>query len=149
MRLNESNREVMHWRVPIDDHNTQIFWAGFLPSKDGAEMHQPEEPPVRYIQYRDESGDFLMTTFPSQDGMAWETQGLIFDRTRENLGKSDLGIVKFRRMLREQIRAVQEGGEPIALVRDPEKNRIIEFTTLHGGPDEGMRWVEMLEKKVI
>jgi len=149
MRLNEAGREVMHWRVPIDDLHTQIFWMGFTPSRDGREIEQPEEPPVEYVAYKDGRGEFLMTSFPSQDAMAWETQGPIFNRAKENLGESDRGIVKFRRMLREQIRIIQRGGEPMALVRDPEKNRIISFTTLQGTPEEGMRWVELLEQKAI
>ena len=66
-----------------------------------------------------------METFNSQDEMAWETQGPVFDRTKENLGQSDRGVTLFRKILREQIRIVQQGGEPIALVRNPEKNKII------------------------
>lgn len=149
MRLNEAYKEVMHWRVPIDDYRTQVFWVGFTPSKDGKKVERPEDPPVEYVPYKNEAGEFSMTTFPSQDAMAWETEGPIFDRSEEHLGTSDQGIVKFRKMLREQIKIVQQGGEPIALVRDPEKNRIIEFVTLQGTPDEGMRWVEMLEKRAI
>jgi 5,5'-dehydrodivanillate O-demethylase len=90
-----------------------------------------------------------MNTFPSQDAMAWETQGQLFDRSQEHLGASDKGIVKFRRMLREQIAVVQKGGDPIARVTDPEKNTVIMLTTLQGTPDEGMRWVELLEQKLI
>jgi 5,5'-dehydrodivanillate O-demethylase len=148
MRLNEASREVIHWRVPLDDTNTRIFWIGLAPSKDGKKVAQPARPPVTYIDYK-KDGEFLMTTFPSQDAMAWESQGQIFDRTKETLGRSDAGIVKFRKMLREQIRVVEQGGEPIALVREPAKNRVIEFITLQGTPDEGMRWVELLEKRVI
>jgi len=148
MRLNEASREVMHWRVPLDDYNSRIFWVGFTPSRDGKKVEQSEHPPVMYITYK-EDGEFLMTTFPSQDAMAWETQGPIFDRTKENLGASDIGVVKFRKLLKEQIRIVQQGADPIALVRDPGKNRIVEFVTLQGTPDEGMRWVELLEKRVI
>jgi len=70
-----------------------------------------------------------METFPSQDAMAWETQGPIIDRTRELLGESDRGITVYRKMLREQIDLVRQGGDPIALVRDPQNNRLIEFTT--------------------
>ena len=132
----------------LDDHNTRIFWIGFTPSKDGKKVEQPERPPATYIEYK-KDGEFLMTTFPSQDAMAWESQGPIFDRTKENLGRSDVGVVKFRKMLKDQIKIVQQGGEPIALVRDPAKNRVIEFITLQGTPDEGMRWVELLEKRVI
>ena len=149
MRLRESWREVMHWRVPIDDHHTRVFWLAFDPSPDGRKGDRLEDPPVTYVPYRDERGDFLMDTFPSQDAMAWETQGPLFDRSQEHLGASDKGIVKFRRMLKEQIGIVQQGGDPIALVRDPEKNKVINLTTLQGTPDEGMRWVEMLEKKLI
>lgn len=32
-----------------------------------------------------------------------------------------------RKLLDEQITVVENGGEPIALVREPEKNRLIEF----------------------
>jgi hypothetical protein len=35
--------------------------------------------------------------------------------------------VLFRRMLREQIEAVQRGGEPMALVRDPAQNQIVDL----------------------
>jgi 5,5'-dehydrodivanillate O-demethylase len=148
MRLNEAAREVIHWRVPLDDTHTRIFWIGLTPSRDGQKVAQPERPPVTYIDYK-KDGEFLMTTFPSQDAMAWESQGPVFDRTRETLGRSDAGIVKFRKMLKEQIRLVERGGEPIALVRDPAQNRVIEFVTLQGTPDEGMRWVELLENRVI
>ena len=148
MRLREAAKEVIHWRVPIDDSNTQIFWLGFTSSTDGKKVKQPEDPPVKYVTYKDEEGEFLMTSFPSQDAMAWETQGPIFDRTQEHLGSSDRGIVKLRKMLRDQIKVVEQGGEPMALVRDPEKNRIIEFITLQGSLDEGMRWVEMQKKAI-
>jgi hypothetical protein len=35
--------------------------------------------------------------------------------------------VLFRKLLAEQIKVVEEGGEPIALVRDPAKNQMITF----------------------
>ncbi len=60
--------------------------------------------------------------------MAWETQGSIVDRTKEILGASDEGIAMYRKLLREQIEIVEGGVEPIALVRDPDKKRIITFT---------------------
>jgi 5,5'-dehydrodivanillate O-demethylase len=57
-----------------------------------------------------------MNTFMSQDAMAVETQGAIMDRSRENLGASDRGIVMFRQLLREQIEAVARGERPLANV---------------------------------
>ena len=57
-----------------------------------------------------------------------ETQGEIYDRTQENLGLSDRGIVLYRRMLLEQIQRVEDGHEPnVGVVRDPERNRMIDF----------------------
>jgi 5,5'-dehydrodivanillate O-demethylase len=70
-----------------------------------------------------------MENFPSQDAMAWETQGPLTDRTKELLGESDRGITLFRKMLREQIELVMSGGEPIALIRDPANNQVINFLT--------------------
>ena len=82
-----------------------------------------------YVETMTEHGEFHMETFPSQDAMAWETQGPVYDRTSEMLGESDRGITVFRKMLREQIELVRQGGDPIALVRDPRSNRLIEFAT--------------------
>ncbi len=68
-----------------------------------------------------------MKTFASQDAMAWETQGPMTDRTKEHLASSDRGIVMFRQMLRLQLEAVKKGEDPMGVIRDPDKNKIIEF----------------------
>jgi 5,5'-dehydrodivanillate O-demethylase oxygenase subunit len=57
--------------------------------------------------------------------MAWITQGTIADRTRENLGSTDQGIAMYRKMLRREIRKVEEGEDPIGIVRDPARNECI------------------------
>jgi len=119
---------VMHWRVPIEDTHTSIFWLRFKPSEEGQKVEQPEDPPAEYLpSLKTPEGEYGMTSFPGQDMMAWETQGLIFDRARENLGASDRGITMYRRLLQEQITVVQNGGEPVGLIRDPKKNEIIRF----------------------
>lgn len=73
------------------------------------------------------NGEYAMDGFFSQDKMAWETQGAIFDRGREHLGASDRGIVLFREMLREAIEAVRRGEDPRGVIRDPATNEIIEL----------------------
>ena len=116
----------LHFRVPIDDTHTQIYRVVRTQgpvSFDGGDL------PVEYVSYKNDEREFHMESFPSQDAMAWETQGPVTDRTRELLGESDRGITLFRKMLREQIEIVRQGGDPIALVRDPERNRVIEFAT--------------------
>jgi 5,5'-dehydrodivanillate O-demethylase len=63
--------------------------------------------------------------------MAWETQGPITDRRREHLGASDRGIVMFRKLLKEQIEIVRSGGDPMGVIRDPAKNKIIEIDVVN------------------
>ena len=124
---------ALHWRVPIDDTHTQIIWFEFTPSVDGKRGKQSEDPPAEYLSYTTD-GEFHLDTFPSQDAMAWETQGARGEyRTYEHLGWIDSGIELYRKMLLEQIEVVKKGGEPIGLIRDKEKNRIIEFKELSTG----------------
>lgn len=105
----------MHWRVPVDDTTTRIFWVSFLPSESFAD-NQAELPPTIITQpsRMDDKGRYTMDTFMSQDAMVVETQGTILDRTNELLGASDRGVVMFRKLLKEQIEIVQAGGRPIA-----------------------------------
>jgi len=139
LRIPAGPVESIHWRVPIDDTNTRIFWLGFLPSADGSVTMAEDENPV--FDYADdgltEDGEYDLQNFNSHDQMALETQGEIFDRNREYLGVTDRGIVMFRRMLEEQIALVESGEEPtVAVVRDPENNQSISFpntTTPVGG----------------
>jgi 5,5'-dehydrodivanillate O-demethylase len=116
---------TMHWRVPIDDTHTRILYAGFLRGEP-ASPEELENPPIDDAPPQTTpDGEYLLETFFSQDKMAWETAGPIFDRTQEHLGASDRGIIMYRQMLREQIEVVQRGGEPMALVRDPARNQCI------------------------
>jgi 5,5'-dehydrodivanillate O-demethylase len=56
---------------------------------------------------------------------SWLGPGSLVDRTRENLGETDRGILMFRRKLLEQARVVAEGGDPQGVIRDPERNHRI------------------------
>jgi hypothetical protein len=38
---------------------------------------------------------------------------------------TDRGVILLRRLYKESIEAVKRGGDPIGVIRDPEKNRII------------------------
>jgi 5,5'-dehydrodivanillate O-demethylase len=63
--------------------------------------------------------------------MAWETQGAPTDRSLEHLGAGDEGIILLRKILREQIDIVRRGEEPLGVIRDPSKNRLIEFDVIN------------------
>jgi 5,5'-dehydrodivanillate O-demethylase len=72
-----------------------------------------------------------MESVYAQDVMAWETQGSVTDRTQEHLGASDRGVVLFRKLLREQIEVVRNGGDPIGVIRDPEENNNIDLEVIN------------------
>ena len=125
---------VAHFRIPMDDTHTGILYVIYSPAADGKPGGQ-KEVPYKYIGPIKEPHDDYgfpryrhhMKTFASQDGMAWETQGPMADRTKEHLASSDKGVVMFRQMLRLQLEKVKRGEDPIGVIRDPEKNKIIEF----------------------
>jgi hypothetical protein len=60
-----------------------------------------------------------------QDRVAQESQGAIYDRGTEHLAYTDRGVILLRRLYKESIEAVQNGGDPIGVIRDPAKNNII------------------------
>jgi 5,5'-dehydrodivanillate O-demethylase len=130
----QGTKLVMHFRVPVDDEHTYIIWSEFSPSEDGAVVHQREEDiPVNYFtDWVQPDGSYDLTTFMRHDQMAWETQGRVYDRTEELLGVSDRGIVMLRNQLKQQILAVQQGKEPLGVVRDPKLNEMINFTLSDG-----------------
>jgi 5,5'-dehydrodivanillate O-demethylase len=130
LRIPEGQNENLHWRVPVDDTHTALIVASFTPAQTGAAPLRQAVVPVEYMPPDvDEKGEYTLDSFACQDRMAWETQGEIYDRSAEHLGASDQGVAMLRKLLDEQITIVEKGGEPIALVRDPEKNRMIEFTS--------------------
>ncbi|HEY2987259.1 MAG TPA: hypothetical protein VGL11_06010, partial [Candidatus Binatia bacterium] len=81
--------------------------------------------PAEFVGTRNEAGEFHLEDFPSQDHMAWETQGPIADRAKEHLGETDRGIILFRKLLRDQVRAVEKDGDPIGVNLDPAKDEVI------------------------
>ena len=117
----------LHYRVPIDDTHTRIFVINFTRNADGHPEPQPEHPPVEFTTETTPDGEYILDSFFAQDKMAWETQGARWDRTQEHIGASDRGIVLVRKMLLEQIDIIREGGDPLGLIRDPERNRVIEL----------------------
>jgi 5,5'-dehydrodivanillate O-demethylase len=125
---------MMHFRVPVDDTHTQIFRCQYTPSEDGSPVHQDSVPIIYTPDFADEDGEYHFKTFGSQDAMAWETQGAITDRARENLGSADRGVAYYRRLLREQIESVEKGEDPLGVIRDPALNEriVIDLSSQQG-----------------
>jgi 5,5'-dehydrodivanillate O-demethylase len=131
LRIREGlDYEAMHWRVPVDDTHTMIMYAGFKPSDDTS-LHGKPARIVMKDEWQTEDGRYIMDReFYSQDKMAWETPGELFDRTSERLGASDKGIVLFRRMLAEELERVERGLDPLGVLRGPDADQMISITTV-------------------
>jgi 5,5'-dehydrodivanillate O-demethylase oxygenase subunit len=126
----KAHRHNLQIRVPVDDTHTQVFRVNFVPSnveRSPAEVQVP----FRYSQLKKGPREYDMRMVSAQDSMAWETQGVVADRTQERLGVGDEGIILFRKMLKEQIESVQDGLDPIGLIRDPQRNQIIELHVIN------------------
>jgi 5,5'-dehydrodivanillate O-demethylase len=105
----------------------------FTPNDTGAAEPQPDAVPFEHVSdFRNESGEYHLDTFGSQDAMAWETQGPVTDRSREHLGAADRGIALYRRLLQEQIDKVAAGEEPEGIIRDAAVNERIEIEVSTG-----------------
>lgn len=121
-------------RTPIDDTTTGHWWVACYPKVEGEADQNAEDIPLYHptVPQLDENGQPRWDQLDSnsaQDPAAWITQGAIADRTREHLGRSDKGIIVFRQMLEENIRIVEDGGDPMNTFRDSEQNQFLWMRT--------------------
>jgi 5,5'-dehydrodivanillate O-demethylase len=131
LRQHHGLEHYLQYRVPVDDTHTLFFEIYFFESKDGKAVPQPEDPPVDYApSAMTPEGTYKMEKVWMQDYMAWETAGPIFERSREHLATADRGILVFRKMLRAEIDKVKRGKDPLGVIRDPARNRLISFNTI-------------------
>ncbi|MGH3661479.1 MAG: Rieske 2Fe-2S domain-containing protein [Micromonosporaceae bacterium] len=112
-------------RVPVDDTHTSHFWYSVYKPEGDYELPPQESIPLFKVPFMNEDGTFLVDFVDGQDIMAWATQGPIADRTNEHLGKSDLGVITLRRLFQEQLDRIDEGEDPMGVVRDPAQNDCI------------------------
>jgi 5,5'-dehydrodivanillate O-demethylase len=124
------HRHNLQIRVPLDDTHTQVFRVSFLPS-DADRSPANAEVPLRHSQLKTGARDYDMSQVSAQDSMAWETQGPLMDRSQEHLGIEDEGIIELRKMLREQIDRVEQGREPLGVIRDPARNQLIDLGVIN------------------
>jgi len=118
-------------RLPVDDTHTLQYQVNFIPSQTTRSDPDEDDVPFEYCDLRTPEGDYNMNLVAAQDTFAWESQGAITDRSQEHLGVSDRGVAMLRKLLKEQIELVRDGKEPIGIVRDPQKDRLIDLDTFH------------------
>jgi 5,5'-dehydrodivanillate O-demethylase len=131
LRQHHGREHYLQYRVPVDDGHTLFFEVYFFESDDAASDEELENPPVEYAAYHKSSdGIYNMGKVWMQDYMAWETAGAVFDRSREHLATADKGIIVLRKLLKTEMNKVKKGKDPLGVVRDPAKNRVIQFQTV-------------------
>ena len=123
---------AIRFRVPMDDTNTMTFWLRFYPygeedrSKPFLLKTLGFENDQAGVYERVDDGWWGVASH-DQDRVAQESQGPIYDRTKEHLGASDQGVIMLRTMIKESIDAVRHGKDPVWVLRDSAQNETIGF----------------------
>jgi len=138
--LTSPDGDQADWHVPIDDTH---HWKYTMAFKRSAPLMDREMKELRteltadyslirnlrnrYLQDREEmkSRTFsgLGTIFQVHDNFAAVSQGPIQNRVREHLGTNDKAIVMARLLLLRAIRNVEQGCDPLHVIRDPNVNQ--------------------------
>ena len=136
---------ITQWHVPIDDFNC-YWYAMFTSFGDAVEKETmraqrlkehilPDYVPIKnkHNRYHYDPEEQASRTYTGMgldinvhDQWACESMGAIQDRTEEHLGRSDIGIIQYRRLLRDMIERVNDGkdGEILMHGADPPASAI-------------------------
>jgi 5,5'-dehydrodivanillate O-demethylase len=126
-----SVQHSMQIRVPMDDEHTWHLNYNVVEGPPGVSLPRQEIVPMVHSPISTSQGRPDLSYTLGQDMVGWYSQGEVVDRSQERLGESDKGVILFRRILKEQMKLVEEGKEPtIGIFRDVEENECIP-TTLH------------------
>ena len=118
MQLAPGPTTTVGWVVPVDDTHHRRFHSMKVPKnlKGRPRQMYTETRPKPWIDMTEEERQRAPSDWEAQ-----ELQGPITLHSEEHLATSDKGIAMVRRLLRQQIRLVQEGGDPIGVTFDPAK----------------------------
>jgi 5,5'-dehydrodivanillate O-demethylase len=116
-------------RVPVDDTHTMHLWFNAYVPPQGVTVprHLLEKVHTYEVPFVDDKGEFIVDNVDGQDMMAWISQGVIADRSLENLGATDKGVVMYRRLLKREMQKVKAGIDPMGIVRDSARNERIDL----------------------
>jgi 5,5'-dehydrodivanillate O-demethylase len=93
----------------------------------GREPYVQDTVPTWVSPIKDEHGRWISSHVINQDISAWVGQGRIADRTKENIGASDMGIAMIRKRLFDDLDAIAQGQEPKAIIRNSNVARCVEL----------------------
>jgi len=154
----------VNWHVPIDDEHHWRYGILF-------QRTQPVDPEEtrraragvadNYRLTRNKANRFLqdreeMTTqtfigmgkdFVVHDSWATESEGPIYDRTVEHLGYTDRGVIHLRKLMLDSIKAVEEGRDPLGVVRDVELNEWPDLLALDDVLPADVEWKDYWKRR--
>jgi phenylpropionate dioxygenase-like ring-hydroxylating dioxygenase large terminal subunit len=112
---------TMAWVVPLDDTHHRRLHVMRVPADSDPfvtrprQMYMEQSRPKPWIEMSEEERQSWPSDWEAQSG-----QGRITLHSEEHLGTTDQGIAMLRRLMRKQIRLVQEGGDPLGVSFDPD-----------------------------
>ena len=155
----------INWHVPIDDtHHWKycFFFNREAPLDQSVIDKSLAEVDDQYRPVRSESNRFMQNResmrtqtftgmgsgFQTHDAFATGSQGVIQDRTQENVVSSDIAIIAARKLMEKAIRDIQAGGEPPHVIRQPEQNKLthlLVISDLVEGVSDWKRYTRTME----
>jgi 5,5'-dehydrodivanillate O-demethylase len=105
-------------RVPMDDTHTYHICYQVYSAPPGIDAPKQDVVPYYNAPTYDDDGKPILDYVLAQDAIAWWSQGALTDRSQEKLGRTDIPVIFLRRQLEQQIRVVEDGGEPMNVFRD-------------------------------
>ena len=119
VRAGQEPFQFMQWVTPIDDTRCVSYqvWASELEEGPYGLQTGKFQPTTRGEIKRIDDGWWNIWE-RDQDDAAVDSQGVVANRVRENLGSSDRGITLLRRMIRDAMAATEKGEDPRGVLRD-------------------------------
>jgi 5,5'-dehydrodivanillate O-demethylase len=130
-QLADRNWDARHnllFRVPEDDVTTRNMFVAIYPDQEHVRITQGHQPKIAGVYEQVDDGWWGIAS-RDQDRAATEGQGPITDRSTEHLAPSDRGVTMYRAMLRDALRDVAEGRDPIGVVRERRDHQLMQFGT--------------------
>jgi phthalate 4,5-dioxygenase oxygenase subunit len=149
----------VHFYVPADDTHAWRYDLGMIPDRPvrPEDVHKAPDIGPDYRRLRNLGNHYLqdrrkqreedftgIENFFVEDACATETQGPIWDRSREHLGVSDRAVIVMRQALIDAVRGFLAGGEPPHLVTDPAQNRFEHVDAVQQCIPAGRDWHDYL-----
>jgi hypothetical protein len=114
-RLLPGEAKAVGFVLPVDDTNFRLFHISRVP-KDANLQHRGIYDGRKWSELSEEEHQRIPGDWEAQVG-----QGPISFHSEENLVSSDRGVGRLRAFLRQQIKTVEQGGDPLGVAYKPEE----------------------------